>query len=250
MIRVSFYIDGFNLYHKIDEYYRKTNICYKWLNYKSLLFSLLHPSEVLQDIYFFTATPTCKGIQSEEKRHIKEKSIERHNKYITALNNICIKVVSGNFLNKSLTCKVRGCNFSGEKIFFKPEEKKTDVNLAINMVLDARNNRFDKGYLVSSDSDFVPALEMVKSLGKLPGLIIPPQIPLKLSYGTVIKATNTNELERVCLKKNIIELEFKKLLDHILPKEVIDPKTNIVTIMPNEYMTQEQIKNKMSLIDV
>ena len=52
--KVSFYIDGFNIYHRINEYYHKTGKCYKWLNYKSLCNSLLKDKETLADIYLFT----------------------------------------------------------------------------------------------------------------------------------------------------------------------------------------------------
>lgn len=41
--KVSLYIDGFNIYHRINEYQKKTGICYKWLNYRSLFKSLLKP---------------------------------------------------------------------------------------------------------------------------------------------------------------------------------------------------------------
>ena len=43
-----------------------------------------------------------------------------------------------------------------------PEEKKTDVNIASHMLVDAFANRFDIAYLVSGDSDLVPPIEMIK----------------------------------------------------------------------------------------
>ena len=53
--KVSLYIDGFNIYHRINEYQKKTGVCYKWLDYVSLFKSLIKPHEEISDIYFFTA---------------------------------------------------------------------------------------------------------------------------------------------------------------------------------------------------
>ncbi|MDD9820680.1 MAG: NYN domain-containing protein [Nitrospira sp.] len=46
------------------------------------------------------------------------------------------------------------------------KEKKVDVNLAVDMVARAMKNEFDVAYLVSADSDFVPAVEIVRGTGK------------------------------------------------------------------------------------
>lgn len=231
MQRVSFYIDGFNVYHKIDEYQYKTGICYKWLNYKTLLSSYLRQNEILQDIYFFTAIDS----------HREEDSIERHNKYITALENINLTVIPGKFVSKPVKCKVIDCNHDGNKMFTKSEEKQTDVNLAINMVIDARNEKYDKCFLLSSDSDFIPALKKVRELNKIPGLILPPQDE---SLG--IKMVNTSGLREACydeLNKRyiVVNLSFDRFVNHILPKEVKNIAKNISVSMPEVYHTREDI---------
>ena len=43
-----------------------------------------------------------------------------------------------------------------------PEEKRTDVNMALHMVTDAINKEVGRLVLISGDSDLVPALKMVK----------------------------------------------------------------------------------------
>ena len=45
-------------------------------------------------------------------------------------------------------------------------EKGVDVRLAVEMIRFARRNAYDIGYLVSSDTDLVPAVEEVQSFGK------------------------------------------------------------------------------------
>ena len=46
------------------------------------------------------------------------------------------------------------------------EEKACDVILAINLVLMARNNKYDIAYLITGDSDLAPAVQMVRQIGK------------------------------------------------------------------------------------
>ena len=45
-------------------------------------------------------------------------------------------------------------------------EKAVDVKLAINLVMMARNNDYDVAYLVTSDSDLAPAVDMAREIGK------------------------------------------------------------------------------------
>jgi len=48
--------------------------------------------------------------------------------------------------------------------FDYPEEKQTDVNIAVSIVRDAALNRFDTGILVSGDTDFLPVFDAVRSI--------------------------------------------------------------------------------------
>lgn len=50
----------------------------------------------------------------------------------------------------------------------KKREKGVDVQIAIDMVKGAYKNEFDYCILVSGDADFIPALELVKEIGKNP----------------------------------------------------------------------------------
>jgi hypothetical protein len=47
---------------------------------------------------------------------------------------------------------------------FHPQEKKTDVNIATNLICDALDDKFDTALLITADSDLVPAIEAVKKL--------------------------------------------------------------------------------------
>jgi len=47
----------------------------------------------------------------------------RHNKYITALESQGIKIMEGYFSRKKKLCRVKGCNFKGNKYFDIGKEK-------------------------------------------------------------------------------------------------------------------------------
>jgi len=52
--------------------------------------------------------------------------------------------------------------YRGSRVFDVPEEKRTDVNIAVNMIKDAINDKCDRFIVVSGDSDLVPAVKAVK----------------------------------------------------------------------------------------
>lgn len=151
-VRVIVYIDGFNVYHRIAER-RKENPSedYRWLNYRKALGKLLHPPEQLEKIVLFTAI----GFD------MSSDSIKRHQTLIAALKNAGVEVVYGKFIGKGK----------------KRKEKQTDVNIAVRALTDAAADSYDRCYLVSSDSDFVPLLAAVQAppYSKQAGLIAPPQ---------------------------------------------------------------------------
>jgi uncharacterized LabA/DUF88 family protein len=71
-------------------------------------------------------------------------------------------------------------------------EKGVDVRLAVEMIRLAREDRYDQAYLLSSDTDLVPAVEEVQSFGKSVQYV---GIPKGQSYG-LTKAANNVRLIR------------------------------------------------------
>jgi uncharacterized LabA/DUF88 family protein len=225
--RVSFYIDGFNIYHRIKDYQRKTSMAYNWLDYKSLCQSMLKDNEILADIYFFTALSKDFG----------EESIIRHSKYITALELQGVKVIQGYFNKKQRKCRVVDCEYKGNKYFPDREEKQTDVNIALQLLEDAVLDKYDKCFLVSGDNDFAPILKTVMKLypNKQAGVVTPPY------QANLIKLPGMVHLKTAChhdLKTNkrlIINLRFDKLKGHSLPKTIKDKAGNVLVEIPKEY---------------
>ncbi len=64
----------------------------------------------------------------------------------------------GVFKAKDRAC--RNC----ESAWTDHEEKETDVNIALHLLRDAHQDRFDRALLISGDSDLVPAVRMVRAL--------------------------------------------------------------------------------------
>ena len=148
LYRVVALIDGFNYYHRIDEYQSKTGVNLKWLNYRSLIESKLHPNQRLEKVVFFTAID----------QKMKQPKILRHKSYINALQSQEIEVVLGQFNYPSVTCK--NCNY----VYRKPTEKRTDVNIAIRLLEGAFQDEYDTCFIFSGDTDLIPAIEAVRRL--------------------------------------------------------------------------------------
>ncbi len=212
--RVNFYIDGFNYYHKIDQYEKISGKCFKWLDYASLCSSFLLPHQVLNKIYFFTAVTD----------HFGRGSFDRHKKYIKALRSKNIEIVQG--------------YFRIDKTKMKPVEKQTDANIVAYMIEGAFTNQYDVAFIMSGDSDLVPAIKVIKrnqqTANKIIGFIPPPfeGRKRKKSYNP-LAIQNVSELNAVCdFQKN---LELKTLGYHQFPNKVYDHRGNLVVEIPREY---------------
>lgn len=139
------YIDGFNFY-----YGSIRGTAYKWLNLE-LVFHRLRPADDIQAIYYFTAL--VDGVKRT-----------RQEAYLRALATLPgVHVILGKFKMKQIKCRVSECVYPGSRVFYAPEEKRTDVNIALQMLDDVHHHRADRIVLVSGDSDLVPAVEMIKA---------------------------------------------------------------------------------------
>ena len=141
--RTAIYIDGFNLY-----YGALKGTPYKWLDLDRY-FRLLRPNDDLQCIRYFTAMVNGPTRPNQET-------------YLRALATTpLVTPILGKFKNKRVKCALPGCSYSGSRFFQTPEEKRTDVNIAVYMLDDAYQDVCDHMLLVSGDSDLVPAVRTV-----------------------------------------------------------------------------------------
>jgi uncharacterized LabA/DUF88 family protein len=61
-------------------------------------------------------------------------------------------------------CRKQECYDEDGKKFFRLKED--DINLAINALSDAYENKYNKMILISSDRDFIPLIRKIKKIGK------------------------------------------------------------------------------------
>ncbi len=146
--RLIVYVDGFNLYYGAVK-----GTPFKWLDLQRY-FTLLRPHDDIQQIRYFTAL-------------VNGASRVRQETFLQALATTPkVEVVLGKFKQEWVKCGfLPSCAPAGSpsRQFQMPEEKRTDVNIAVYMLDDAYQGRCDHIVLVSGDSDLVPAIRMVRA---------------------------------------------------------------------------------------
>jgi uncharacterized LabA/DUF88 family protein len=144
-IRVSVYVDGFNLYFGLRS--KGWRDCY-WLNPCEMATGLLKPGQTLQVVKYFTARVSVHG---------KSTKHERQNAFLEAIESTpCTQVFYGQYLAKQKQC--RSC----AALWTDYEEKMTDVNIATQLLCDAYANSFDTALVISGDSDLAPPMEAIR----------------------------------------------------------------------------------------
>ena len=155
-MRVTFIIDGFNLYGSLVEVLKVYSINCKWLNVHSLFSAYLHLIDTtarLEEIYYFTA------IQDYLKKDHPDK-IRRHLNYIKCLESTGVKVTKGRFKRKDVNYTNKGCNVH----IVKHEEKETDVAVAVKLLEILHLDLCDISIIVSGDTDLIPAVKTARNL--------------------------------------------------------------------------------------
>jgi hypothetical protein len=204
MIPVCIYIDGFNLYYAIC---RLNDDRAKWLNLKSLAQRLIFPrTETLVGVYYFSAF--ARWLPGP---------LSRHQPYVAALRATGVTCVLGHFKIKDRECKTCGSKWKAH------EEKETDVSIGITMIRDAYKGLYDKAYLLTRDSDLVPAVRMIKQ-----------EFPLK--HICVVAPPNmghSNDLTLVCDSKK--KISPPQIFSCLFPERVYDASGNLAAVRPVEY---------------
>lgn len=151
MNRVVFLVDGFNLYHSTRDLWKLEHLRAKWLNIHSLCSSFLYLIERdarLAGIYYFSAY-AC---------HLNDPNIiERHKNYVACLESTGIIPEMARFKPKQVTCPLGG-------VFWKHEEKETDIAIAARLFELLSADRCDTAVLLTGDTDLIPAVQMCTSL--------------------------------------------------------------------------------------
>jgi uncharacterized LabA/DUF88 family protein len=203
-IRVACFIDGFNVYHAIDEL-RAEHL--KWVNLRSLMECFIDPAaHEIVSVFYFTAHA--------------EWLIDpcaRHKEYVNALRHYGVTPVLGSFKDKPARCNGCGATWTAH------EEKQSDVNIAVYMLGEAARDQFDQAFLVTRDSDLVPAVRLVRELypEKRVKVIAPPG--RRHSKELWAASTHRAAIQRVHVERCL------------MPEEVCDASGTVIARRPSKY---------------
>ena len=146
MQRVTAYIDGFNLYFGLRQSKLRR---YYWLDLPALITTLLKPNQELIATHYFTARIKTNGKNADDAK--------RQGEYIEALaTRPGLATQFGHYLQKTRHCKKCSATWPDY------EEKMTDVNIAVQLLTDAFEDRFDTAIIVSGDSDLTIPIQQVR----------------------------------------------------------------------------------------
>ena len=144
-IRVVGYVDGYNVYYGLrDKGWER----YLWLDYRALFQSQIRTGYELIALKYFTSLGRRQSVASHQRQFLYLDALRAHGG--AEVN------VSGNFTMKRWKCP------SCETWHKRPQEKRTDVAIGVQMVADAYEDRFDAAWLMSADSNLIPAVSMVR----------------------------------------------------------------------------------------
>lgn len=147
--RVLIFIDGNNFYYKLKDIISAKKKIFKLLefNYIGFANNLAKENTVIEIRYYVGAIRRHNGPNREKS----EKLYADQQKLIAKLQQQKIPVILGNLIQHP------------NKTF---HEKGVDVRIAVEMIRFARENKYDIAYLLSSDTDLVPAVEEVRFFNK------------------------------------------------------------------------------------
>lgn len=147
MKRTAIFIDGNNFYFGLRKIYGKDKSLKKF-DFEKFAGFLAKNNEII-GIFYYNALL--------DREHNSEK-YESQKEFFEQLKNI------PKF--KLILCKLLKRNITGTAKFYYII-KEDDIHMAVDMVENACDDKFDIAIVVSGDGDFVPAVKSVKRKGKL-----------------------------------------------------------------------------------
>jgi len=141
--RVIVFIDGSNLYHIVKKLLpdKKPND----FNFEKFVKYLAENRDLIRTYYYNVPLDMMQDLDSYMKQQRFFDKIKRIPNFSFVL------------------CRLQKKKSSGKITY---EAKEDDIHLAVDMVKLAYNDAYDTAILVSSDGDFVPAIQAVKEKGK------------------------------------------------------------------------------------
>ncbi len=141
--RIIIFIDGSNLYHIVKKLVpeRKAND----FDFEKFVKYLVNDRKLVRIYYYNCPMDRRKSEEGYVKQQRFFDKIQRIPKFTFVL------------------CRMQKKKINGKTTY---EAKEDDIHLAVDMVKLAYNDAYDTAILVSSDGDFVPAVQAIKEKGK------------------------------------------------------------------------------------
>jgi uncharacterized LabA/DUF88 family protein len=145
MNRIIAYIDGYNLYYGLrDQGWKR----FYWINLQLLSEQFIESNETLIETKYFTTI-----VKFPDDKRLRQQV------FLEALQTIpSLSIHYGHFLSEIITCRNCGHTYKTH------HEKMTDVNISVEMMKDAFQDRFDVALLLSADSDLVSPIRSIQQL--------------------------------------------------------------------------------------
>ena len=175
--KVIVVIDGSNLYYKLKSLKIKHTAKF---NYMGLVNYLLKSRKLIMCTYYIGV------VKAARSDNLGQKLVKQQVNLFNHLNSQGIKVEKG-FIMKT-----------GQSY----HEKGVDVKMSVDMLVGAYENTYDTVILVSSDTDLIPVIKIVKTKGKKIEYIGFAHEP---SFGVGRYAT----ISKLLLKKDLLKFEAK-----------------------------------------
>lgn len=215
--RVACFIDGFNLYHAIDDL-RFNHL--KWVNLWKLAETFTDPAHhELVSVYYFSAFATW--LPDRERRH---------RAFVDAQRAFGVIPIMGRFKEKDRRCQACGATWKAH------EEKETDVNLALWLLKEAFADTYDVALLVSADSDLAPAVRLVRGTfpAKKVKILAPPGRSHSAEMAAAVGIPNPCP-PAVNRRKHLGWIKQTHLEGCLLPQQVVDPTGSVVAVRPAKW---------------
>lgn len=203
MNRVSFYVDGFNLYHSMLDIRTIHKKKAKWLDLRAFCESLIGniaPHGTLESVHYFSAYAS----------HYPSREAD-HRKYVECLRDQGVEIHMGVFKQKQAKCKG-----SCRQQYTVYEEKETDVRIALRFLEDAITGNIDTGVIVSGDTDLIPAISAARRLA--PNVRSAVAFPFGRRNLYLVGAADTS-----------IRLKSKRYMKHQMPNSVTLSTGKVIT---------------------
>ena len=185
-IKIAVYIDGGNLYYKFkdSEINIKNSINFDYYGFCKYLAR----DREITSLRYYVGVVKVKGDRNKKGMQLRKSQIKLFN---NLKRNFIIK--KGHLMQNN----------------GKYHEKGVDVKIAVDLLVGAYENYYDEAVLISSDTDLVPAIGKVKSLGKKVEYIGFAHQP---SYGVMKNANTTRLLIKEDIEKFLKQKKESELL--------------------------------------